>query len=309
MKTTIGIDVSSATLQACLLRDGDSSQLQRSFENSKKGVRKLTHWVKTFSPCTVVMEATGGYEKAAKEHLMKSDIIPYVANPNQIRHFAQGMGKQVKTDRIDAYVIASFARVVQLKTPVKSSETEIQLKELITRRLELLGMRTAEQNRLRTAGKIVKKSIRKTLKVFEKELERLEDEIIELSRSDGEIERKKELLCTQSGVGQITALTMIALVPELGQVNRKEIASICGVAPMTRESGNWKGRSFVCGGRAMARKALYMPALVAITHDKELAEFYNRLVEKGKPKKVALVAVMRKLLVKLNHLLKYHFYS
>jgi transposase len=301
-----GIDVSSDKLDACILFADDSGKkpLERSFGNSRKGVSGLIVWLRGNRVELVVMEASGGYERFCQRVLREAGIKGYAVNPVRIRDFARGLGKIVKTDKIDAQVIARYGQVVELAELPKPSQVELELQELIKRRQELQDMMVAEKNRLRLSEGEKEKSLRRVIKILEKELERIEKRIEELSRTDKGFLHRIEVLRKQKGIGFITAVSMLSCLPELGKVDRKQIGALAGVSPFNRESGKWKGKSFITGGRRLIRKILYMPALVATRFNQKLRRFYLRLLALGKPKKVALVAVMRKLLVISNAMLK-----
>lgn len=301
-----GIDVSSDELEACIIAEDDKADpLRGKFRNTKRGIQKLLSWLKDHRVELVVMEASGGYERNLRNRLRGLGFRAQVVNPAQVRHFALGIGKKAKTDRVDAQVKALFGRVVKLDKLEEVSQVELEFKELIKRRQELKGMLVAEKNRLRLAFGVKAESIRRMIKTKEKEIEFLDAKIKKLSQKDKKVMRKIELLRRHKGVGFITAVSLLAFLPELRKINRKHVAALAGVSPFNRESGKWKGKSFITGGRAQVRKILYMPALVGIRFNQRLKEFYQRLLDSGKAKKVALVAVMRKLIVICNATLKY----
>jgi transposase len=300
-----GIDVSSGELEACiLLAEEGEEESYRTFSNTKRGIRGLFSWLKGHKVELVVMEASGGYERLCFRMLRDKKIRAQVVNPSRIRHFALGMGKIAKTDKIDAQVIARYGQVVELAKLSEPSQVELELKELIKRRQELQDMMVAEKNRLRLSEGEKEKSLKRVIRILEKELERIERKIEELSRTDRGFLHRIEVLRKQKGIGFISAVSMLSCLPELGKVDRKQIGALAGVSPFNRESGKWKGKSFITGGRRLIRKILYMPALVATRFNQRLREFYQRLVNLGKPKKVALIAVMRKLLIISNAMLK-----
>ena len=301
-----GIDVSSEELEACVIAGVDNENLRhRVFKNTRGGIKKLISWLTVNKSELVVMEASGGYERMCWKMLRKVGIKAYIVNPARIRHFAKGIGKIAKTDRIDAEVIARFGQVVGLEELVDLSEVELELQELVKRRQELLDMVLAEKNRLRLAEGIKAKSLKRIIRVLKRELQLIEKRIEEIYRNDEQIMAKVSILRKQKGIGFITAISMLVCLPELGKVGRKQIGALAGVSPFNRESGKWKGKSFISGGRRLIRKILYMPVLVAIRFNQRLKVFYQRLLASGKIKKVALVAVMRKLLIISNATLKY----
>ena len=300
-----GIDVSSEELEVCVLLVDDSvNPVRRVFGNTSKGIKKLVSWLKGNRVELVVIEASGGYERVCRKMLGESGLQVRVVNPVQVRHFAKGVGKKAKTDRIDAEVIARFGQVVKLEELPDLSGVVLELQELVKRRQEIQDMVVAKKNRLRLSEGEKEKSLKRVIRVLEKELKLIEGRIKELSGKDKEIMHKIEVLRRQNGIGFITAVSMLSCLPELGRVGRKQIGALAGIAPFNRESGKWKGKSFIAGGRWLIRKILYMPALVATRFNQKLKEFYQRLLASGKPKKVALVAVMRKLLIISNAMLK-----
>ena len=286
------------------MKNETSEKVETKFRNSSVGIRKFVAWAEKFAPCKVVLEATGGYEKALVNQLDSKEIQCNVVNPARIRSFARGIGKLHKTDKVDAFVIARFGKQVKLDAPLKLTKKQKEMKELVVRRMTLVEMKSAEQHRGTHTTGVVKKSVNDMVKLIDRQLKKIEAKMMEIADDDEIMSDKIDILTQQKGVAKLSAVVLLALLPEMGLLNKKQIAALVGVAPMTRESGKWKGKSFISGGRKFARKALYMPALVASKHDKRLSEFYNQLLKRGKPKKVALVAVMRKLLITLNYSLK-----
>ena len=291
-------------MQVCLLKNETSEKVETKFRNSSAGIRKFIAWTEKFAPCKVVLEATGGYEKALVNQLDSKEIRCNVVNPARIRSFARGIGKLHKTDKVDAFVIAGFGQQVKLDAPLKLSIKQKELKELVIRRMTLVEIKSSEKHRGRHTTGVVKKSVNDMVKLIDKQLEKIEAKMMEIADDNEDMSDKIDLLTQQKGVATLTAVTLLALLPEMGLLNKKQIAALVGVAPMTRESGKWKGKSFISGSRSFARKALYMAALVASKHDRKLSAFYDQLLERGKPKKVALVAIMRKMLITLNYSLK-----
>ena len=286
------------------MKNETSEKVETKFRNSSVGIRKFVAWAEKFAPCKVVLEATGGYEKALVNQLDSKEIQCNIVNPARIRSFARGIGKLHKTDKVDAFVIARFGKQVKLDAPLKLTKKQKELKELAVRRMTLVEMKSAEKCRGRHTIGIAKKSVNDMVKFIDRQLKKIEAKMMEIADDNETMSDKIDLMTQQKGVGKLTAVSLLALLPEMGLLNKKQIAALVGVAPMTRESGKWKGKSFISGGRAFARKSLYMAALVASKHDKRLSKFYNQLLERGKPKKVALVAIMRKLLITLNYSLK-----
>jgi len=306
MNNVLGIDVSSQQLEACI-RSGESEKpFFRSFSYNPRGCKNLLAWSNAHGVRRAVMEATGGYERNIACFLAQSGIETHVVNPMQVRNFARGHGKLAKTDRIDAEVIAHFGADVRLDALIPVSPDQVLLKQLVIRRVELKKILQSERNRLHTAPKVIRKSIESLGKHIQKEIENIEKQINLISEESPEIKKKVKILCKQKGVGMVTAVNLIALVPELGRLDRRKITALVGLAPFPRDSGKMKGKRFISGGRFEARRSLYMPALVAMKYDPKTRVFYERLIRRGKLKKVAIVAVMRKLLVRLNAGMKCH---
>lgn len=302
MKKIVGVDISSLSLDTCILCEDEKEY--DAFKNNNTGINKLIEWAKQQQIQLVIMEATGGYEDKLVKALNEASIPFYVANPIQIRQFAKGIGKLSKTDKIDSYVIARFGQIVKPEPRELASEVEVELKNLTLRRVELVEMIKSEKNRLRLSSGGRKKSIQRHINMLEKELENINGSLNKLVEKDSNIDAKIKCLTKIKGIGNVIAITLVAFLPELGKVNRKQIASLGGTAPITRESGKWKGKSFISGGRPQVRRALYMAALVAMVHNKDMRNFYNKLITANKPKKVAITAVMRKLLVICNAIIK-----
>jgi|TARA_B100000315_G_C14429997_1_gene519684 transposase len=297
----IGIDVSKARLDVA----GITSSV-RSFSNDQTGHQQLQAELCSARPALIVLEATGGYEAAVSACLHLSDLPVVVVNPRQVRDFARATGTLAKTDQIDAQVIARFAEAIKPPQRPVPDEHLRALRALVNRRRQLQDMISAERHRLENAPSIVHKEITAHLNWLEKRLRKTDDQL-HAAIKDSDIWRvRDDLLKTVPGVGPVVSAALIAGLPELGQLDRKRIAALVGLAPFNWQSGQYKGKQRTCGGRAAVRKVLYMAALVAIKHNPVLKTFYQRLVHAGKPKKVAIVAVMRKLLLILNAMVKNH---
>lgn len=294
-----GIDVSSTDLAVCVLPVHGRPQ-RTVVANTAEGLNALARWLRAKAVHTVVLEASGGYERLAREHLGTAGLMVRVVNPGQVRHFAKGVGQHAKTDAIDALVIAQFARVVQPKTPVMRSQAEQVLADLHTRLQQLKTMRLQEKNRRRLAQGTVRDSLARHIAALDHEIAAIEGAIAELLHENQPLMDRVACLTQHQGVGPCTAVGLVATLPELGHVNRKQIAALAGLAPFTKASGQWRGKSSIRGGRGEARQCLYMAALVATQYNPPLRAFYHRLLAAGKVKKVALTAVMRKLLVICN---------
>lgn len=299
----VGIDVAKAELVvAC----GGDTPL-RTVPNDEGSVQRLVQEVAAVAPTLVVLEATGGYENLCTAALAAAQLPVVVVNPRQVRDFAKATGQLAKTDRIDARVLVLFGE--RVRPPVRPlPDTEAQaLADVLTRRRQLLEMRQAECNRLgQLIGqrhRAVKQSLKKHIAYLERELAMTDTDLGTLIRESPVWRERDDLLQSVPGVGPIVARTLLAELPELGQLNRRAIAKLVGVAPLNRDSGQWRGRRTTHGGRTTVRATLYMAALVAARHNPVIRAFYHRLVIAGKPKKVALVACMRKLLTILNTML------
>jgi transposase len=296
----VGIDVSKESLEVALRPSGK----QQRFSNDDEGVARLVQFLRGEAPALIVLEATGKFELRIARALAVAGLLFNIINPRQARAFAKATGILAKTDRIDALVLARFAEVLQPEArSLKPEETEA-LCDLVTRRRQVVEMITAEKNRQGTASKRVRRDIQAHIRWLEKRLEDLNDEIDDLIRQSPLWREKEKLLQSVSGVGPVLVSTLLGALPELGTLNRKQIAALVGVAPFNRESGRHRGKQTILGGRGPVRSVLYMSILAAIRHNSVIRAFYRRLVQAGKPKKVALTACMRKLLVILNTMLK-----
>jgi len=304
MEVILGVDVSSQKLDACLESPMHSKPMFKTVAYTPEGCKKLLAWANRHNVSRCAMEATGGYEFTIAQRIMKAGIKLYIANPNRIRHFAKGDGILAKTDKIDAFVIAEFARKSNLPAAYEASPVQIELKQLIGRRIELKKSLQVEKCRMNLASGAILQSHENLVAAINLEVEQIDRLIDALEIQHPDIAEKTRILCQQKGVGKATARILIALVPELGHIDRRKIASLIGLAPIPKESGKMKGKRFISGGRYEARRCLYMPAWVATQYDPEIGAFYQRLIEKGKPKKVAITAVMRKLLVRLNAVMR-----
>jgi transposase len=301
-KCYIGIDVSKAVLDVFIL------PLKKSMvvNNNPKGIEKLVKILKSFPAVTIVMEATGGYEKLIAQALAKAALDVAVMNPRQIRDFAKALGRLAKTDRLDSQVIALFAEKMQPKTNVACHENQQQLAQTHARRRQLIDMIIMEKNRLDKASKELRKSIKRIIKALEKELEEIEKTLETIIQNDTNFAQKSELLQTIKGVGIVVATGIIANLPELGNASAKAISGLAGLAPLNRDSGTLRGKRTIWGGRASVRSTLYMATLVAIRRNVQIKAFYERLCAAGKQKKVAITACMHKLLIIMNAMIKHH---
>jgi transposase len=299
MDCTIGIDVSKATLDIAALPDGESWTVT----NDDAGLAELLPRIVALAPVLVVMEATGGFEMLAAITLAKAGLPIAVVNPRQVRDFAKAMGQLAKTDALDAGMLADFALRVRPEPRPLPDEAAQLLDSLLTRRRQIVEMLTAEKNRLGFARGPVKRDISQHIRWLEKRLTDVDGDLQAAVAASPLYQAKSDLLRSVPGVGPVTALTLLATLPELGHLSRHQIAALVGVAPMNRDSGTMRGKRMVWGGRAPVRAVLYMAALVGLKHNPVLRVFYERLRVAGKPFKVAATACMRKLLTILNAML------
>jgi transposase len=296
----VGVDVSKAHLDVGVSGSDDVS----TFPNSEHGVSELVQRLAELSPALVVMEATGGFEVPAAAALAASGIAVVIANPRQVRDFAKATGQLAKTDQIDAHILALFAERVRPPVRPLPDEAARELDAIIGRRRQIIDMITAEKNRLGFALAPVQKGIQKHIRWLERQLSDVDSDLDNLIRKSPVWKAKSDLLREVPGVGPNLARTLIAELPELGQLTHKEIAALVGVAPFPRDSGLIRGKRMVWGGRASVRTALFMSTWSASRWNPVIRVFYQRLRANGKPPKVALVACMRKLLTILNAMLR-----
>jgi transposase len=292
----IGIDVGKSWLDIATW----GSETVWQVDNDAEGVAELLDWLVEEEPELVVVEASGGYEQLAAQEMLMSGFPVAVANPTRVRALAKATGKLAKTDAIDARLIAEYAEMIHPPAIEPKLEVEIRLRAVITRREQLVEMRAAELNRLGTAHLSMQAGIREHVDWLGTRIEELESEMRHLSQSLPEWQEQARRLDTIPGVGFITAFTVVAEMPELGQLDRQEIASLAGLAPFNRDSGHMRGKRRIFGGRKSVRRVLYMACLSAIKHNPVIRKFYNRLTEKGKLIKVAITACMRKMLTIMN---------
>jgi transposase len=297
----VGIDVSKDRLDVHVRPSREAFVVAR----DGKGLEELIERLQALSPRLIAIEATGGFETIAAAAIAGATLPLAIVNPTQVRHFAQAVGKRAKTDPIDAEVIARFAEAVKPEPRPLPDEQARLLAELVARRRQIIEMIVAERQREKRAENVrVRKSLARTIKTLEKELPEIDGDIDTLVRGSPAWREKEDLLVSFPGVSNILARTFLAELPELGRLSRREIASLAGLAPYTRQSGRWKGKSMIGGGRAALRAALYMAALSASRCNRPLKVFYQRLLSAGKPKMVALIAVARKTLTILNAMVR-----
>jgi transposase len=295
----VGIDVSGDTLDYCI----SPSSKVGVFRNNHVGIGRLVKMLAKLKPKLVVFEASGGIEMPMYLALCNAGVPAASVNPRKVRDFARSMGKMAKTDKIDASVLAHFASAAAVE-PKLIPDTQ-DLKEMLTRRDQLVQMITMESNRLRTAHKGLKKSVAEHITWMKRELDDLDKLLKERIQADPDCSEKDAILQSAPGIGPATAAALIGRVPELGNLNRKTMANLVGLAPLNRDSGKYRGKRSIWGGRSRVRAPLYMATLVATRWNPPIKSLYQRLLQAGKAKKVALVACMRKFITILNSMVKH----
>jgi transposase len=300
----VGIDVSKDLLDVKVLPSNEFQQ----FSNDDAGIKKLIKFLKKIDSVLIVFESTGGLEMPAVGSLIENILPVVIINPRQIRDFAKATGRLAKTDSIDAGTIARFARDIRPEVrPIKDEHTQL-LSALNARRRQIVDMLVAEKNRLYTAPKPNKKSIQKHIQWLERSLEDINKDIDKTIKKSSTWRENDKILQSFKGVGPIVSASLLCDLPELGTLNRKKIATLVGVAPLNCDSGRFRGRRRIKGGRANVRRKLYMAAVASIRHNPMIKDFYNRLIDAGKPPKLAITACMRKILTILNAMMKNRTY-
>lgn len=297
----VGIDVSKARLDVAIRPTGE----KESVANDKAGIKTLIKRLEKIQPEAIVLEATGGFERLLMHALVSAELRVAVVNPRQVRDFAKATGQLAKTDRIDAEILARFGEAVRPQLRPLPDAVTLELRALTARRRQITEMIVAETNRLALASKGVTKRIKAHIRWLQSELEQVDKDLDRSIRHSPIWKENEDLLRTVPGIGPVISRTLLAELPELGELNRKQISALVGVAPFNRDSGTLKGRRSIWGGRASVRAALYMAALVASRRNTVISAFYTRLRQAGKRPKVALVACMRKLLTILNSMIKH----
>jgi transposase len=297
----VGIDVSKNQLDIAVRPAGDTW----SMPNDVSGITEVVQGLAQLHPALVVLEATGGLQMPLAAALATAGLPLAMVNPRQVRDFAKAIGRLAKTDRLDAQVLAHFAEAVRpTPYPLPDAQTQ-ELTALLTRRHQVVEMLTAEKNRLRSARELVHRRVQDHICWLEQELADLDDDLERTLRKSPLWREKDNLLRSVPGIGRVVSITLLADLPELGTLSRHQIAALVGVAPLNRDSGRFRGKRMVWGGRARVRAALYMAALTASRYNPIIKAFYHRLCEVGKARKVALTACMRKLLIILNSMVKH----
>ena len=296
----VGIDVSKETLDLCMEPAGEMLHV----DYDDKGISQVVKCLVALAPTLIVMEATGGLEMRLAGELAAKTLPVAIINPRQARDFAKATGQLAKTDLVDAAILAAFARAIRPTVrQIKDADTR-DLDDLVTRRRQLVDMRVQETLRMGTASKVQKKSLAAHITWLDKRITDLDDDLTRRLRASDIWKTKDDLLRGIPGVGAVTSLTMLAKCPELGQLNRREIAALTGVAPLAKDSGKYRGKRFVWGGRADVRAVLFMATVSAIRFNSAIKAFAERLKQAGKPTKVVIVACMRKLLTIMNAIIK-----
>jgi len=297
----VGIDVSKDWLDVHILPSAEAFAVAR----DGKGLNELIERLLAIKPTLVAVEASGGYETIVAAAIAGAHLPLAVVNPAQVRHFAQAIGKRAKTDPIDAAVIAHFADAVKPEPRELPDEAARLLAEIVDRRKQLVEMLVAEHQREKRVNSVrVRKGIARHIATLDKELQKLDGDIDSMVRGSPVWREKEDLLTTFPGVANKIARTVLADLPELGQLDRRKIASLVGIAPFTRQSGMWKGKSMIAGGRSGVRSAIFMAAFSAIRCNPVIRDFYQGLLARGKPKMVALIAAARKVLTILNAMIR-----
>lgn len=295
----VGIDVAKAESVVAVTPQGEGFTIA----HDPGALSDLAQRLRRLRPARIVLEATGGYETPVVSVLAAAGLPVIVVNPRQVRDFARSTGQLAKTDALDAQVLAAFAKAIELEVRPLPAAAAKPLQALVTRRRQVVEMLTTERNRLFQAEAAVTPSIHEVIRVLARQLKDVDADLGTRLRHSPVWREAQDLLKTVPGVGDVTATTLVALLPEWGRLNRKAIGKLVGLAPLNRDSGQWHGRRQVWGGRAPVRAALYMAALVGTRYNPVLKRFYERLLAAGKPKKVALTACMHKLLLILNAVL------
>lgn len=300
-KTIVGIDVAKNHLDVHINSTGESFRIA----NDGSGREKLVAHLMAAKADKVVLESTGGYESAVVGELHAAGLPVAVVNPRQVRDFARATGRLAKTDRIDAEVLACFGEAIRPQATAMPDAITSKIKVLVLRRRQLMVMSQAEANHTEhVVDKALLQSIMRIRRAVEKELDWVDRQLQQVIQSSPIWRSKAELLSSTPGISDTTAAALLANLPELGTLNRRQVAALVGVAPINRDSGTLRGKRMTGGGRACVRRALFMPTLVAIRHNPKIKEFYENLLANGKTKMTAVVAAMRKLLIVLNAILK-----
>ena len=296
----VGIDVSKDRLDVAVLGEKQVWQVK----NTSQGIDELVQWAQELQPELMVVEATGGYQRHVVEALLHAELCVAVVNPARVRQFARASGLLAKTDKLDAFVLAAYGKTMQPRPYEGKSEAEKQLSALLVRRKQLEEMLKAEQNRLRTISPSVRGSVERIIALLKEEKKHVDEQIQQLVREQQGWQEQREILKSAPGVGKVTTATLLAELPELGKLDGKKIAALVGVAPMNYDSGKKRGYRKTKGGRGGVRSVLYMATLVATRRNPLIQAQYQQMLKRGKLRKVALTACMRKFLTILNAMMR-----
>lgn len=297
----IGIDVAKEKLD---LASSENKKVH-TFEYNENGLKKVIAFIAECGPQLICLEATGGWERQLVSALHEHECNVAVVNPRQIRDFARATNQLAKTDEIDARIIAKFGKLVQPRITPKLTDSQQKLRDLTARRRQVTKLLVQEKNRLATTHqKEIQKLIRQAIRFYEKQLDTVRQAQLKIIQQDERAQEKAQIINSVPGLGPATVATLLSELPELGQLNRRQIARLIGVAPTNRDSGTLRGKRTTGGGRVDVRNALYMPTIVAKKYNPKIKAFYDRLVANGKPKMLALIAAMRKLITILNVMIR-----
>lgn len=298
----VGIDMSKDWFDVAVLGEKCTKQ----FANTKTGIRDLVQWMRQLQPQLIVVEATGGYEETLVLALFEAGLPVALVSPQRVRQYARAKGRLAKTDPLDAQLLAEYGKAIQPRLFVGKSEQRKQLSALVGRRNQLNAMLQAEKNRLRTQSATIRSSLEAVIACLTVQLKQMDQEIRALLQAYTDLQEQEKLLRSAKSIGPVTAATLLADLPELGQLDRQHIAALVGVAPMNADTGKKRGYRKTKGGRPDVRRTLYMATLTGIRYNPILKPQYEQLVKRGKQKKVAITACMRKLLVILNAMMRDH---
>lgn len=300
-KTFVGIDVSKRKLDVA----NTNSNKVETIHYSQAGLKRLIADLKTLQPQMVCLEATGGCERQLVALLHKQGFSVAVVNPRLVRDFARASNQLAKTDALDARIISQFAQVMKPRLTQPITDSQQKMRDLVTRKRQVTHLMVQEKNRLgSTPDKGIHKMIQQTIRLFEKQLDTLRVKLQTLIDNDADLQHRAKIIASVPGLGEASVSVLVAELPELGALNRQQIARLVGVAPTNRDSGTLRGKRTTGGGRTQIRTALFMPMVVAKKHNPKIKAFYDRLVAAGKPKMVALIAAMRKLITILNIMIR-----
>lgn len=296
----VGIDVGKAQLDICVYE----RDVYFTVENSPEGIRKALGRLGRYRVERIVIEATGRYEHAFVEAALDKGLPVIISNPLHIRRYAGAIGQIAKTDEIDSRLIAEYAAVIQPPVRKHKSKMVIKIKDLLVRRRQIIEMMTMEKNRYQIMPRFLKADIKRVIHHLDRQLEKVDKQLNDLVEKEGVWREKREILLSMPGIGPVVVNTLLGDLPELGELNNKQISALTGVAPYNRDSGQLRGKRRIRGGRATVRTTLFMAVLTSVQHNLVIKHFYQRLVAQGKHKKVALTACIRKMVIMLNAMVR-----